>query len=60
MRGDCWQITADARESFDIAFDGKRKRIDEIRVEVTFEGELLFYGPVVEVKPPVGVEAPLG
>jgi len=65
-RGDAWAVSIDGRESFDIAFDGQRKRIDQIRVEVTFEGELLMYGqpeyrPTVSVEPAKdGVEAPLG
>lgn len=58
-RGDYWRIQITGRESFDIAFDGQRKRLDAIRVEVTFEGELLTYGAYVDV-PIVGVEAPLG
>jgi hypothetical protein len=58
-RGDGWQFTFDGRESFDIAYDGKRKRIDEIRVEVTFEGELLTYayGVTAEATAP-DVETP--
>ncbi len=60
QRGDGWGIYVDARESFDVAFDGKRLRIDAIRVEVTFEGELLTYGyPPPEAKA-TGVENPLG
>lgn len=60
-RGDSWGIYVDGRESFDIAFDGKRKRIDEIRVEVTFEGELLTYATHMETRTSQqGVEAPLG
>lgn len=59
-RGDCWCIYIDARESFDVAFDGKHKKIDAIRVEVIFEGELLFYGLPGDVKPSVvGVESPI-
>ena len=60
-RGDSWQIGINGRESFDIAFDGKRKRIDEIRVEVTLEGELLTYAPPQALNTkPAGVESPLG
>lgn len=61
-RGDAWQVSIDGRESFDIAFDGQRKRIDAIRVEVTFEGELLTYGTPEHVVEPArdGVESPLG
>jgi len=58
-RGDYWRIQVNSRESFDIAFDGSRKRLDAIRVEVTFEGELLRYAPYTEAHT-VGVEAPLG
>lgn len=58
-RGDAFQIQVDARESFDIAFDGKRLRVDEIRVEVTFEGELLTYGVVPADKSKFEGEAPL-
>lgn len=65
-RGDAWQITIDGRESFDIAFDGQRKRVDAIRVEVAFEGELLLYAttahrPTIPGEPSkIGVENPLG
>ena len=58
-RGDSWQITIDGRESFDIAFDGKRKRVDAIRVEVAFEGDLLTYSYVEPKKPAFEGEAPL-
>jgi len=57
-RGDYWRVQVYGRESFDVAFDGQRKRLDAIRVEVTFEGELLRYAIVVEKG--AGVEAPLG
>jgi len=44
-RGDALQFVVDGRESFYIAFDGLRKRIDAIRVEATLEGALLTYAP---------------
>lgn len=58
-RGDSWSVCIDARETFDVAFDGKRKRIDAIRVEMTFEGELLMYAARGEYKKPFEGEAPL-
>jgi hypothetical protein len=58
-RGDSWQVSINGRESFDIAFDGQRKRLDAIRVEVIFEGELLTYGPEITDKKPFEGEAPL-
>lgn len=63
VRGDTWGIHVEGRESFDIAFDGKRRRIDQIRVEVTFEGELLTYATNWQQPAPTkdaGVESPLG
>lgn len=47
--GDCIMLDARARESFDVAIDGKRKRIDQIRVEATFDGDLLTYEHVPEI-----------
>jgi hypothetical protein len=56
-RGTVLQLSVDGRDMFDVAFDGARKRIHEIRVEATMEGEQLVLGP----RPSnVGVEAPLG
>lgn len=57
-RGDAVSVCVDARDSFDIAYEGKRRRIDAIRIELSFEGELLTYA-VPQVRD-VGVEAPLG
>jgi len=45
-RGDALQFRVVGRDSFDIAFDGVRKRIDAIRVEVALEGELVQYADV--------------
>lgn len=59
-RGDAWTIAIDGRDSFDIAFNGQRKRIDAIRVEVTFEGELLTYATNWQAPKAAGVENPLG
>jgi len=59
-RGDSMSICVDARDSFDIAFDGKRRNVDEIRVELAFEGELLTYAQRSSAMSDVGVEAPLG
>lgn len=60
-RGDSWRIAVHARESFEIAYDGKRKKVDAIRVEVTFDGDLLYYATPMEYAPKMaGVEAPLG
>lgn len=42
-RGDCVILNVSARESFDVTIDGKRRRIDQIRIEATFDGELLTY-----------------
>lgn len=43
QHNDALQFRVIGRDSFDIAFDGARKRIDAIRVEVTLEGELVEY-----------------
>lgn len=45
-RGDALQFRVVGRDSFDVAFDGVRKRIDAIRVEVALEGELVQYADV--------------
>lgn len=57
-RGDCWLIWCISRESFDLAVDGKRKRVDQIRVEISFDGELLRYATVSD-KTKFEAEAPL-
>ncbi len=54
-RGDTLQILVDGRESFDIAFNGARKRIDAIRVEATLEGALLTYEMSPMVKSATGM-----
>lgn len=43
QHNDTLQFRVVGRDSFDIAFDGARKRIDAIRVEVALEGELVEY-----------------
>lgn len=60
-RGEALQFTVAPRESFVIAMDGRKLEVDQIRVEITVEGDACVmadkeYRPTV----PVGVEAPLG
>lgn len=47
-RLDGLQISIDGRESFDIAYDGQKKRIDAIRVEVSLEGLVVKYANIAK------------